>query len=153
MDSPGRWAKAGCGGDGGVIAEPHASGGHDGRSEPRAPPKYAGFFAEWGGVMHDLVIRNANIVDGTGGAAFSGDIAVDRGKITAVGKVTDGARRTIDAGGALVTPGFVDIHTHFDGQVCWDKLVTPSSWHGVTTVVMGNCGVGFAPVRPGTEDE
>src|SRR3954453_7254774 len=120
---------------------------------PATPSKYAGFFAEWGGVMHDLVIRNANIVDGTGGTAFSGEIAVDGGKITAVGKVTDGARRTIDAGGALVTPGFVDIHTHFDGQVCWDKLVTPSAWHGVTTVVMGNCGVGFAPVRPGTEDE
>jgi N-acyl-D-amino-acid deacylase len=103
--------------------------------------------------MHDLVIKNANIVDGTGRPAFSGDIAVDGGTITAIGTVTDGATRTIDAGGALVTPGFVDIHTHFDGQVCWDKLVTPSSWHGVTTVVMGNCGVGFAPVRPGSEDE
>ena len=73
--------------------------------------------------------------------------------ITAVGEVDGPARRTVDADGALVTPGFVDIHTHFDGQVCWDKQVTPSSWHGVTTVVMGNCGVGFAPVRPGTEGE
>ena len=70
-----------------------------------------------------------------------------------MGAVDGPARRTIDADGALVTPGFVDIHTHFDGQVCWDKQVTPSCWHGVTTVVMGNCGVGFAPVRPGTEDE
>jgi N-acyl-D-aspartate/D-glutamate deacylase len=104
--------------------------------------------------MHDLVIRNANIVDGTGTPAFSGSVAIDAGKISEV--ATDStlqARRVINAQGDLLTPGFVDIHTHYDGQVCWDKQVTPSCWHGVTTVVMGNCGVGFAPVRPGTEDE
>src|SRR6476469_3285818 len=103
--------------------------------------------------MDDLIITDCRIVDGTGRSAFHGDVAVNDGVITDVGNVDRQARRTIDAGGALVTPCFVDIHTHFDGQVCWDKQVTPSSWHGVTTVVMGNCGVGFAPVRPGTEGE
>ena len=103
--------------------------------------------------MDDLIIRNARIVDGTGRPAFTGDIAVNDGLITEVGSIDRAATRVIDAEGRLVTPGFVDIHTHFDGQVCWDKQVTPSSWHGVTTVVMGNCGVGFAPVRPGTENE
>lgn len=103
--------------------------------------------------MHDLVIRNARIVDGSGEPAFDGDIAVQDGHITQLGRVQGEARRSIDADGDLLTPGFVDIHTHFDGQVCWDKQVTPSCWHGVTTVVMGNCGVGFAPVRPGSEGE
>ncbi len=106
--------------------------------------------------MHDLVIRNATIVDGTGGEQRSGDVVVDAGKITAVGApgtAPSRAGRVVEANGDLLTPGFVDIHTHYDGQVCWDKEVTPSSWHGVTTVVMGNCGVGFAPVKPGTEDE
>jgi N-acyl-D-aspartate/D-glutamate deacylase len=98
------------------------------------------------------MITNARIVDGTGNPAFDGDVAVKDGRFTEVGKVTGRATRVIDAEGQLLTPGFVDIHTHFDGQVCWDKQVTPSSWHGVTTVVMGNCGVGFAPVRPGSED-
>src|SRR5487761_2656320 len=102
--------------------------------------------------MHDLVIRNGKIVDGTGAPAFSGDVAIDGGRISSVGAKAGAARREIDADGMLVTPGFVDIHTHYDGQVSWDPLVTPSSWHGVTTVVMGNCGVGFAPVRPGSED-
>ena len=102
--------------------------------------------------MDDLIITNAQIVDGTGRPSFHGDVAVKDGRFTEVGKVTGSATRVIDAEGQLLTPGFVDIHTHFDGQVCWDKQVTPSSWHGVTTVVMGNCGVGFAPVRPGTED-
>ena len=102
--------------------------------------------------MDDLIIRNAHIVDGTGRPAFTGDVAVNGGRITEVGAIDRPARRVVDAGGKLLTPGFVDIHTHFDGQVCWDKQVTPSCWHGVTTVVMGNCGVGFAPVRPGTED-
>jgi N-acyl-D-aspartate/D-glutamate deacylase len=107
--------------------------------------------------MHDLVIRNALIVDGSGAERFSGDVAVDDGLISMVSREGDApvgeGRREIDAEGHLLTPGFVDIHTHYDGQVCWDKQVTPSSWHGVTTVVMGNCGVGFAPVHPGTEDE
>jgi N-acyl-D-aspartate/D-glutamate deacylase len=102
--------------------------------------------------MHDLTITNAKIVDGTGADAVMGDVAVSGGRITEVGRVDGPARRTIDAEGRLLTPGFVDIHTHYDGQVCWDKQVTPSSWHGVTTVVMGNCGVGFAPVHPGSED-
>ena len=113
--------------------------------------------------MLDLVIRNARIVDGTGAPAFDGDVGIKDGRIVEVSSAAAGgvdidgvssqAKQTIDAEGHLLTPGFVDIHTHFDGQVCWDKEITPSCWHGVTTVVMGNCGVGFAPVRPGTEDE
>lgn len=107
--------------------------------------------------MYDLIIRNACIVDGTGADRFAGDVAVTDGIITAVertdvGGVSGDAKRVIDANGRLLTPGFVDIHTHYDGQVCWDKQVTPSCWHGVTTIVMGNCGVGFAPVHPGTEN-
>jgi N-acyl-D-aspartate/D-glutamate deacylase len=98
--------------------------------------------------MHDLVIRGGTIVDGTGAPAFTGDIAVDRGRITAVGDVQARGRTEIDATGLHVTPGFVDIHTHYDGQATWDSEMAPSSWHGVTTVVMGNCGVGFAPARP-----
>ncbi|HVN88752.1 MAG TPA: amidohydrolase family protein [Candidatus Binataceae bacterium] len=99
--------------------------------------------------MHDLVIRNGKIVDGTGAAAFSGDVAIDRGVITSVGGKAGAAKREIDANGLIVTPGWVDIHTHYDGQAAWDPYLSPSSWHGVTTVVIGNCGVGFAPVRPG----
>src|SRR6202035_3258727 len=102
--------------------------------------------------MHDLVIRNGKIVDGTGKPAFIGDVAIDGGKITSVGGKADAGRREIDAAGLLVTPGFVDIHTHYDGQVTWDPYLTPSSWHGVTTLVMGNCGVGFAPARPDRHD-
>ncbi len=98
--------------------------------------------------MPDLVIRNATIVDGTGGPVVEGDVAVDGDRITAVGRVTGTGAEEIDAAGALVTPGFVDVHTHYDGQVTWDPLLTPSIWHGVTTVVMGNCGVGFAPAAP-----
>jgi N-acyl-D-aspartate/D-glutamate deacylase len=98
--------------------------------------------------MHDLVIRGGTIVDGTGAAAARGDVAVDDGRITAVGRVDADGTEVIDAAGCLVTPGFVDVHTHYDGQVTWDPTLAPSSWHGVTTVVMGNCGVGFAPARP-----
>ncbi|HEY9216857.1 MAG TPA: amidohydrolase family protein [Phenylobacterium sp.] len=101
--------------------------------------------------MHDLIIRGGTIVDGTGGAPYAGDIAVDGDRIVAVGKVEGPARREIHATGLLVTPGWVDIHTHYDGQATWDPLLAPSSWHGVTTAIMGNCGVGFAPVRPGAE--
>ena len=102
--------------------------------------------------LHDLVIRNGNIVDGSGKKPFLGDIAIDDGKITKVGEVINSGKKEIDADGNLVSPGWVDIHTHYDGQVCWDPYLTPSSWHGVTTVVMGNCGVGFAPVKPGDEN-
>jgi N-acyl-D-aspartate/D-glutamate deacylase len=103
--------------------------------------------------MHDLVIRGGTVVDGTGAPSRTADVAVDDGIITAVGELeSTSARRTIDADGLLVTPGVVDVHTHYDGQVTWDPLVTPSSWHGVTTIVMGNCGVGFAPVRPGSQE-
>ncbi len=101
--------------------------------------------------MHDLVIRGGTIVDGTGRAAHEGDVAVDAGRIASVGGRAGSGRREIDAKGLVVTPGFVDIHTHYDGQVSWDPYLTPSSWHGVTTVIMGNCGVGFAPVRPGQQ--
>jgi N-acyl-D-aspartate/D-glutamate deacylase len=97
--------------------------------------------------MHDLVIRGGTIADGSGKPTRTGDIAVDGSVITAVGEVDEGAKRVIDADGLLVTPGWVDIHTHYDGQATWDPEVSPSGWHGVTTVVMGNCGVGFAPAR------
>lgn len=103
--------------------------------------------------MHDIIIRGGTIVDGTGAPRFQADIAITDGIITAVAGHIDGdARETIDARGLLVTPGFIDIHTHYDGQVSWDTLLEPSSAHGVTTVVVGNCGVGFAPVRPGKEE-
>jgi N-acyl-D-amino-acid deacylase len=97
---------------------------------------------------HDLVVRGGTVVDGTGAASRTADVAVDGGRITEVGRVEGRGAQEVDADGALVTPGFVDVHTHFDGQVTWDPLLTPSGWHGVTTVVMGNCGVGFAPVHP-----
>ena len=100
---------------------------------------------------HDLVIRNGKIIDGSGSKPFFGDIAIDNGIITSVGKINSSGNKELDAQGNLVTPGWVDIHTHYDGQVSWDPYLTPSSWHGVTTAVMGNCGVGFAPVRPGDE--
>ena len=100
---------------------------------------------------HDLVIRNGKIIDGSGSKPFFGDIAIDDGIITSVGKINSSGNKELDAKGNLVTPGWVDIHTHYDGQVSWDPYLTPSSWHGVTTAVMGNCGVGFAPVRPGDE--
>ena len=95
----------------------------------------------------DLVIRNGSVADGMGGPLVSADVAVKDGKIAAIGKIAGSGREEIDAKGKLVTPGFVDIHTHYDGQATWDPRLNPSSWHGVTTVVMGNCGVGFAPVR------
>ena len=98
--------------------------------------------------MHDLVIRNAKIVDGTGADAYSGDIAIDGGTIAQVGGTASAGKREIAANGAMASPGWVDVHTHYDGQVTWDPVVSPSSWHGVTSIVMGNCGVGFAPVKP-----
>jgi len=103
--------------------------------------------------VHDLVIRGGTVVDGTGAPARTADVAVTDGVVTDVGRCDGPARREVDALGAVVTPGFVDIHTHYDGQVTWDDDLTPSCWHGVTTAVMGNCGVGFAPVRPGGQTE
>ena len=102
--------------------------------------------------LHDVVIRNGKIIDGSGAKPFIGDIAINEGKISLIGEIKGSGKKEIDAKGNLVTPGWVDVHTHYDGQVCWDPYLTPSSWHGVTTVVMGNCGVGFAPVRPGDEN-
>ena len=98
--------------------------------------------------MHDLLIHGGTIIDGTGAERYTGDIAIKDGRIAETGKITGSATRTIDASGLLVAPGWVDIHTHYDGQASWDPLMTPSSWHGVTTAVMGNCGVGFAPAHP-----
>ncbi len=107
--------------------------------------------------MHDLIIRGGTIVDGTGAPRFAADIAIDNGRITAISLQPGGAdlgdaSEVVDATGKIVTPGWVDIHTHYDGQATWDDLLEPSSGHGVTTVVAGNCGVGFAPVRPGKEE-
>ena len=98
--------------------------------------------------MFDIVIRGGTIIDGSGSDRFEADIAIKDGKIASIGKIDEGAHQEIDARGKLVTPGWVDVHTHYDGQATWDPLLAPSSWHGVTTVVMGNCGVGFAPVKP-----
>ena len=104
--------------------------------------------------MLDYVIKGGTIVDGTGAARFTGDVAVADGRIVEVGgSINSAARQVIDADGAIVTPGWVDVHTHYDGQVCWDSALAPSADNGVTTVVMGNCGVGFAPVPPGREKE
>jgi N-acyl-D-aspartate/D-glutamate deacylase len=97
--------------------------------------------------MHDIVIRSGTIIDGTGKSAFTGDVAIADDRIVGVGGKQGPARQDIDADGLLVTPGWVDVHTHYDGQAMWDPLLAPSCWHGVTTVMFGNCGVGFAPVR------
>src|SRR5215216_2212117 len=101
----------------------------------------------------DLVVRGGTVVDGTGAAAFEADVGVKDGRIAAVGAITGAAAEEIDARGLQVTPGFVDIHTHYDGQATWDARLQPSSWHGVTTIVMGNCGVGFAPCKPGDHED
>jgi N-acyl-D-amino-acid deacylase len=102
--------------------------------------------------MHDQMIKGGTIIDGTGKAPFTGDVAITNGRISGVGKDLGPAKRTVSADGLLVTPGWVDVHTHYDGQVAWDPLMTPSLWHGVSTVVMGNCGVGFAPASPDRHD-
>ncbi len=119
-------------------------------SSPRFAPRREGF-AEYCDHVTDLVIRHARLVDGSGDPARMADIVVDAGRVSDVvpaGSATTRARQVIDADGRLVTPGFVDVHTHYDAQVSWDPFLTPSSWHGVTTAVMGNCGVGFAPAHP-----
>jgi N-acyl-D-aspartate/D-glutamate deacylase len=100
----------------------------------------------------DLIIRNGTVIDGTGNKGFEGDVAISDGRIAAVGSIAGTGREEINAKGRIVTPGFVDVHTHYDGQATWDERLTPSAWHGVTTAVMGNCGVGFAPCRPADHD-
>lgn len=104
--------------------------------------------------MYDLIIRNGTIVDGSGGEPFTGDVAVHQGTIVAVGRLQAGASaaRAIDAAGKIVTPGWVDVHSHMDGQATWDPLLSPAANHGITTLVMGNCGIGFAPCKPTAED-
>ena len=102
--------------------------------------------------MYDRIIKGGTVVDGSGVAPFTADVAVQDGRIVEVGRISAPARETIDADGLLVTPGWVDIHSHYDGQVTWDSQLAPSFWHGVTTVLMGNCGVGFAPARPDRHD-
>jgi N-acyl-D-amino-acid deacylase len=103
-------------------------------------------------MSYDLLIKNGTMVDGTGAPRRMADVAVKDGVIAEIGKIKDGAKKTIDADGLIVAPGFVDPHTHYDAQICWDPQITSSSWHGVTSVVMGNCGVGLAPCRPAAHD-
>ncbi len=100
--------------------------------------------------MYDLIIKNGTVIDGTGKPKYLADIAIANGIIKEIGKIDSQAKRIIDAEENIVSPGWVDIHTHYDGQATWDPYLTPSSWHGVTTCVFGNCGVGFAPVKKGT---
>ena len=103
-------------------------------------------------MAYDVLIRNGTLVDGTGAPRFQADIAIANGRIAEIGKVKDGAKQVIDASDLIVSPGFIDPHTHYDAQICWDPLISCSSWHGVTSVVMGNCGVGLAPCRPEVQE-
>ncbi len=103
-------------------------------------------------MAHDLHIKNGLVIDGTGAPARRADVAIAGGRIAGIGNIGDGAKRVIDAEGLAVAPGFIDPHTHYDAQICWDGALTPSSWHGVTSVVMGNCGVGIAPCRPAARE-
>ncbi|MDZ4070069.1 MAG: amidohydrolase family protein, partial [Tabrizicola sp.] len=101
---------------------------------------------------YDLVVRGGHLVDGTGATGREADVGIKDGRIVAVGQVNGRGREEIEARGKLVSPGFVDVHTHYDGQATWDERMQPSSWHGVTSVIMGNCGVGFAPCKPEDHD-
>ena len=103
-------------------------------------------------MAYDLLIKNGTVVDGTGATARRADVAGNAGRIIEIGKISDSAKQTIDAADCVVAPGFIDPHTHYDAQICWDAAVTPSPWHGVTGVVMSNCGVGIAPCRPGDRE-
>src|SRR5438128_7021307 len=103
-------------------------------------------------MSYDLLLKGGMIYNGAGTPGVRGDVAVQAGKIVAVGQVSGTARHTIDADGFAVAPGFIDVHTHYDAQICWDPLLTSSCWHGVTTVLMGNCGVGVAPCRPADKE-
>ncbi len=103
-------------------------------------------------MSYELLIKNGTVVDGSGAPPVRADIAVAEGKIAEIGKITAGAKKIIDASDLTVTPGFIDHHTHYDAQICWDPMVSPSSWHGVTSVIMGNCGVGLAPCKPAVRE-
>ena len=103
--------------------------------------------------MLDWLIKNGTVVDGSGRAPFCADIGIKAGLIVSIGTINEAAKESMDATGLWITPGFIDLHTHYDGQATWDECFTPSIYHGVTTLVMGNCGVGFAPKRPGHEDD
>src|SRR2546423_4976465 len=99
-------------------------------------------------MAYDLLIKNGTVVDGSGAPGRHADVAISGDRIAEIGAISGGAKRTIAADDLVVAPGFIDPHTHYDAQICWDGALTPSSWHGVTSVVMGNCGVGIAPCRP-----
>jgi N-acyl-D-amino-acid deacylase len=103
-------------------------------------------------MSYDLLIKNGTVVDGTGAKPRRADVAIAAGKVAEIGKVVEGAKKVIDASDLIVAPGFVDPHTHYDAQICWDPYITSSSWHGVTTVVMGNCDVGIAPCKPSARE-
>src|SRR5258708_3505818 len=123
-----------------------------GTARSRAPSTRTTVGVQQGVRMYDVIIRGGEVVDGTGAPAVRADVAIRNGRIVEVAPAIDGdATEIIDAMGCIVTPGFVDPHTHYDGQATWDTALEPSAPHGVTTVVTGNCGVGFAPVRPGQE--